>query len=501
MNKKYTRSHSSKPSIFGIAAAGAAAAVLGLASIAPTASAQAPRLMAPPVAADGTLSFADLVERVSPAVVSILVEREVEAPRIPDSLEQFFNFRFGDPNGQAPDNFDDGVRRLEAQGSGFFIDTDGHIVTNNHVVQDAAEVRVRLSNGEEIDAEIVGSDQLTDLAVLKVDPPRNQPFVEFADDVNLRVGDWVLAVGNPFGLGGSVTSGIVSAIGGQNRENQYLDFIQIDAPINRGNSGGPTFDLKGRVVGVNTAIFSPNGGSVGIGFAIPARVAKTTVEQLIANGSVTRGWLGIQLQEVTTEIAAAIGLSESGGVLVADVIDGTPAQKAGLRDGDVILGIAGEDVRNSNELSRRVASFPPGEKVELKVHRDGKIRNFDVTLGQRDDTQTASAEDIPSNDNDSLAADIGLRISELNETLRQQFRVPDNVDGVIVTGVRPGSPAQDAGLQPGVVILQVDGENVTSGDDLRAKIDNAKKADKDAVLLRMQFGANRQFGALSLDRE
>jgi serine protease Do len=194
-------------------------------------------------------------------------------------------------------------------------------------------------------------------------------------------------------------------------------------------------------------------------------------------------------------------LKESGGVLVADVIDGTPAQKAGLRDGDVILGIAGEDVRNSNELSRRVASFPPGEKVALKVHREGKIRNFDVTLGQRDETQTAAAQDIPSNDNDSLARDVGLRVSDLNQTLRQQFRVPDNVNGVVVTGVRPGSPAQEAGLQPGVVILQVDGENVTSSNDLRAKIDNAKSADKDAVLLRMQFGANRQFGALSLDRE
>lgn len=500
LNKLCKDTRSFRRSILAFAAAGAVATALA-AGAATTANAQAPRLMAPPVAADGTLSFADLVERVSPAVVSILVEREVEAPRIPDSLEQFFNFRFGDPNDGGQDGFDGGVRRMEAQGSGFFIDTDGHIVTNNHVVQDADEVRVRLANGDEIDAEVIGVDPLTDLAVLKVDPPRNQAFVEFADDVNLRVGDWVLAVGNPFGLGGTVTSGIVSAIGGQNRENQYLDFIQIDAPINRGNSGGPTFDLKGRVVGVNTAIYSPNGGSVGIGFAIPARAAKETVAQLIENGSVTRGWLGIQLQEVTTEIAAAIGLKHSGGVLVADVIDGTPAQKAGLRDGDVILGIAGEEVRTANELSRRVASFPPGKKVEIEVHRDGKIRNIEVTLGQRDDNQTAAAEDVPSNDNDSLAAELGLRVAEVTQSLRQQFRIPDDVDGVIVVGVRPGSPAQEAGLQPGVVILQVDGEDVRSSDDLRAKIRNAKQAEKDAVLLRMQLGANRQFGALSLDNE
>ncbi|WP_375203658.1 Do family serine endopeptidase [Hyphococcus sp.] len=486
----------------GVLAAGVAATALTAASLGfSTADAQAPRLMAPPLAADGTLSFADLVERVSPSVVSVLVEREVDMRRnVPGGLEEFFNFRFGTPDDNgAPEDFDGGVRRMEAQGSGFFIDNDGHIVTNNHVVEDADKVQVRLANGDEVDAEVVGADPLTDLAVLKIKPQPNQAYVEFADDVNLRVGDWVVAVGNPFGLGGTVTSGIVSAIGGQNRENQYLDFIQIDAPINRGNSGGPTFDLKGRVVGVNTAIFSPNGGSVGIGFAIPARVAKETVAQLIANGSVTRGWLGIQLQEVTTEIAAAIGLDKKGGVLVADVIDGTPAQKAGLEDGDVILGIADADVASANELSRRVASYAPGEKVDLKIQRNGKIRNIKVTLGQRDADSEVAANDVPSNDNDSLAADVGVRIAELNDVLRQQFRVPDDVDGVVVTAVRPGSPAEEAGLQPGVVILQLDGQAVSSGDDLRSKISNAKKAGKDAVLLRMQLGTNRQFGALSLD--
>ncbi len=490
----------------GIVAAGIAASALTAASFGfSAAQAQAPRLMAPPLAADGTLSFADLVERVSPAVVSVLVEREVETRRnLPPQIEDLFQFRFGFPDeqGQGQDDFDNGVRRMEAQGSGFFIDEDGHIVTNNHVVEDADIVKVRLANGDEVDAEVIGTDPLTDLAVLKVEPRKEQAFVDFADDVNLRVGDWVVAVGNPFGLGGTVTSGIVSAIGGQNRANQYVDFLQIDAPINRGNSGGPTFDLKGRVVGVNTAIFSPNGGSVGIGFAIPARTAKDTVAQLIRNGSVTRGWLGIQLQEVTTEIAAAIGLKETGGVLVADVIDGTPAQKAGLEDGDVILGIEGEDVRTANELSRRVASFPPGEKIQLRVQRDGKIRNMTVKLGQRDeDSQVAANDDVPSNDNDSLAADVGVRIAELDQALRQQFRVPDDVDGVVVTAVRPGSPAEEAGLQPGVVILQVDGEEVRNGDDLRNKIENAQDSGKDAVLLRMQFGANRQFGALSLDSQ
>jgi serine protease Do len=489
-----------------VLAAGVAATALTIAGFGfSTAHAQAPRLMAPPVAADGTLSFADLVERVSPSVVSVLVEREIKGPQIPNQLEQFFNFRFGDPNADPNANpnpnrqFESEPRRMQAEGSGFFINKDGYIVTNNHVVEGADEVRVRLSDGEEVKAEIIGTDPLTDLAVLKVKPRANQPYVEFADDVKLRVGDWVVAVGNPFGLGGTVTSGIVSAIGGQDRENQYIDFIQIDAPINRGNSGGPTFDLKGRVVGVNSAIYSPNGGSVGIGFAIPARAAKETVAQLIANGSVTRGWLGIQLQEVTTELAAALGMKERTGVLVAEVLDGAPAQKAGLQDGDVILDIGDDDVDGTNELSRLVAAYAPGETVRVKILRDGRERNISVKLGQREGDQVADANEPSNDDEDSLASKVGIRVSELNDATRQQYRVPDNVEGVLVTGVRPGSPAQDAGLRPGVVILQVDGDNVKTADDLRSKISNARKSKKEAVLLRMQMGENRQFGALSLD--
>ena len=479
----------------GLLLASAAALTLGAAG---AVNAQAPRLMTPPVAADGTLSFADLVERVSPAVVSVLVEREVQSNPLPSQFEEFFNFRFGPPERRS-DPFDDGSRRMQAEGSGFFIDDDGHIVTNNHVVADADKVRVRLANGDEVDAEIVGTDPLTDLAVLKVDPVKKQPYVEFAEGVNLRVGDWVVAVGNPFGLGGTVTSGIVSAIGGQNRENQYLDFIQIDAPINRGNSGGPTFDLKGRVVGVNTAIFSPNGGSVGIGFAIPAKVARETVAQLIANGSVTRGWLGIQLQELTTELAAALELKSRNGVLVDEVLEGTPAAKAGLEDGDVIIEISGAKVDNPNELSRRVASYAPGEKVRVKVLRDGKEKTVNVTLGLRDNLSLDQDADEPANDNDSLSSDIGVRVSELDDNLRQQFRVPRDVDGVIVTAVRPGSPAEDAGLRRGVVILEVEGEDVRTANQLRDKIDNAKESGKEAVLMRMQLGQNRQFGALSLE--
>ena len=485
-----------------IGAALAAGCVLAFSGAFPGAEAQAPRLMAPPLAADGTLSFADLVERVSPAVVSIQVEREVQRPQIPSQLERFFEFneeRGGEEEffgGEEPE-----AERAQAEGSGFFIDAAGHIVTNNHVIADADTVRVALPDGRELPAEVIGSDPLTDLAVLKVAPPKGQPHVDFADDVKLRVGDWVVAVGNPFGLGGTVTSGIVSAIGGQNRENQYLDFIQIDAPINRGNSGGPTFDLKGRVVGVNTAIFSPNGGSVGIGFAIPARVAKSTIAQLIKNGSVTRGWLGIQLQEVTTEIAAALGLDADKGVLVAEVLEGTPAFKSGLKDGDVILGIDGVDVVDANDLSRRVAALAPGEKIDVRVSRESKLRNIKVTLGERDgEEQVAEVDDEPANDNDSMGVELGVRISDLDDALRDQYRIPDDVKGAVVTAVRPGSAGQEAGLRPGVVILEVDGADVKNANDLRAKIKNAKGAEKDAVLIRMQFGANRQFGALSLDQ-
>ncbi len=489
----------------GVVAAGLFAGAGAL--LAPGASAQAPRLVAPPpAAADGSLSFADLVERVSPAVVSVLVEREIERPRVPEALQDFFGFRFGapdqGPNGQGGgDDFDGGVQRAEAQGSGFFIDAAGHVVTNNHVVEDADSIRIRLADGKEVQATLVGADPLTDLAVLKVEPPKGQAFVQFAEDVNLRVGDWVIAVGNPFGLGGSVTSGIVSAIGGENREGQFLDFIQIDAPINRGNSGGPTFDLKGRVVGVNTAIYSPNGGSVGIGFAIPAAVAKETVAQLIGSGSVTRGWLGVSIQPMTTEIAAALGRKDTNGALIAEVLDGSPAQKAGFENGDLVLKLNGRGIASPRDLTRSVSALSPGEKAKVSVLRNGAEKQLTVTLGQRDQEQLAANDDEPSRSEDSLSKNVGLRVAELTDSMRQQFRIPDGVNGVLVTAVRPGSAAEDAGLRPGVVILQIDGAAVTTTSSLKTKIADAQKAGKEAVLLRLQLGSAKQFSALKIEGE
>ena len=451
----------------------------------------------------GQLSFADVVERVSPAVVSVLVEREVEAPqrpRVPPGFERFFGFP-GIPDG-GPDNDDpfeeDGVRRAAAQGSGFFIDGAGHIVTNHHVVSDGTDIKVALADGKELDAELIGSDPLTDLAVLKVKPPKGQRYVTFAEDVNLRVGDWVVAVGNPFGLGGTVTSGIVSAIGGRNREQQYLDLIQIDAAINRGNSGGPAFDLSGTVVGVNVAIYSPNGGNVGIGFAIPAATAKATVAQLIDNGEVTRGYLGINLAPVSEDIAAALDLEDTDGVLVDNVNDGTPADKAGVRNGDVITKIDNRLVRGPNDLSRRIANYPPGRKIKVEVVRDGRTQTLNVTLGERpSEVELAQSEPV-FEDESSTLEELGVRVSSLTDSLRSRYRIEEEVRGVVATAVKPGSPAERAGLQPGVVILEFDRKPVTSPGDLENKIKNARESKKDAAFIRFQSGSVKRYSALRL---
>ncbi|MEM1191792.1 MAG: Do family serine endopeptidase [Pseudomonadota bacterium] len=450
----------------------------------------------------GLLSFADVVESVSPSVVSVLVERSVELPRgrpqVPPGFERFFGF----PEDQQEDNDDpfredNNTRRAEAQGSGFFIDKKGHIVTNNHVVEDAESVRVRLSDGREVDAEIVGTDAFTDLAVLKVKPQATQSYVEFAEKESLRVGDWVVAVGNPFGLGGTVTSGIVSAIGGQNREQQYVDLIQIDAAINRGNSGGPAFDLTGRVIGINVAIYSPNGGSVGIGFAIPADTAKATIAQLIENGTVTRGWLGIALGDVDEALADALSLSSTDGVLVEQVQPDTPAQAGGVENGDVITSIDGKAVNGPNDLSRRIANYPPGRKIKIGLVRDGRTRNVTVTLGKRDEEQTIAALD-PSVPEESVERELGVRISSITPALRERYRLDEDATGVVVTAVKAGSAAEEAGLRTGVVIAEVENQKIRSPGDFEDRIAAAKKSSKGAALLRLQRGTVKQYSALKL---
>lgn len=459
----------------------------------PPAHAQAPRLLSPNAAGDGTLSFADLVERVSPAVVSILVEREVEQPEVPEELERFFQFRRAP---QQNDDFD-GAPRMEAQGSGFFVDVDGHIVTNNHVIEGADEIRVRLTDGKELTAELIGSDPLTDLAVLKVKADKSRPFVAFSDDVNLRVGDWVVAVGNPFGLSGTVTSGIVSAIGRDG--GQFTDFIQIDAPINRGNSGGPTFDLKGRVVGVNTAIYSTTGGSVGIGFAIPAKLAKDTVAQLIETGSVTRGWLGVSIQPLDDSLAGALGLDDEKGALVTEVLPETPAAKAGFESGDLVLTVDSKAIDDPRDLTQTISAFAPGEKVRVKILRGGKEKTLSVTLGERDAEPSAANDNTSSpEDDESLSAKVGIKVARLTQELRDQFRVPEGTDGVVITGVQRNSAAAEAGLRPGVIILQADYQSVTTPEALERVVLAAEKAGKEALFLQIQLGQVKQFSALPL---
>src|SRR5215207_574853 len=332
-------------------------------------------------------SFADVVEKVKPAVVSVRVKVNTVADRggdgddaeafgLPDRppgspMDRFFR-RFRDQQGGAGSQFRQGPRRnAEAQGSGFFISADGYVVTNNHVVDSAAEVQVTMDDGRTLDAKVVGTDPKTDLAVLKVKEGGNFPYVPFAAKAP-RVGDWVVAIGNPYGLGGTVTAGIVSARGRDIGSGPYDDFLQIDAPVNRGNSGGPTFDTSGRVIGVNTAIFSPSGGSIGIGFAIPSDTVQRVVDDLKSNGQVTRGWIGIQIQPVTDEIADSIGLSKASGALVADVTGDSPAAKAGLKAGDAVTAVNGQSVSGPRELARTIAAIRPGSDAKLTVWRDGK---------------------------------------------------------------------------------------------------------------------------------
>lgn len=457
-----------------------------------------PQLKAPDANFIQQLSFADLVEEVSPAVVSIRTESEVAARsggmRLPPEFERMLPPEFrGDRGG----NGEGGpTRRALGQGSGFFINANGHIVTNNHVIDGADEITVVLNSGTELKATLVGTDPSTDLAVLKVEPDAEQRYVRFSGDTDLRVGDYVLAVGNPFGLGGSVTSGIVSAIGREDRTNRtpYADFIQIDASINRGNSGGPTFDLKGNVVGVNTAIISPTGGNVGIGLAVPADVAADIVDQLIKEGAVTRGWLGVSIGDLDEGLAAAVGLSGTEGALVQSVQEGSPAQTAGFKDGDVVLQFDSKPVDSAAGLTRLVGGVAPGKTVRAKVFRDGKDRVLSVTLAKRDSREAKQAEDggaAPGTD--EMSMDLGVSFSSLNDATRDRLGFEEEVAGVLVTDVERGSEAAEAGIREGMVVTRADNKQVKSPKDIEKAVNAAKSRGKEAVLIRVQTPARGGF--------
>lgn len=431
-------------------------------------------------------SFADIAERLLPAVVNISTTQTIRRPQGDVPMPQF-------PPGSPFEEFfrdffeQQGVpRKVTSLGSGFVIDPKGVIVTNNHVIDAAEEITVTFSDGETLPAEVVGRDPKTDIAVLRVKPKKALPAVEFGDSDKARVGDWVLAVGNPFGLGGSVSVGIVSARNRTINEGPYDDFIQTDAAINRGNSGGPLFDLAGRVVGVNTAIISPTGGSVGIGFAVPSNVVQPVVRQLVQFGETRRGWLGVRIQTVTPEMAEAMSLDKAEGALVAGVTEGGPAAKAGIKPGDVIVAFDGKPVKEMRMLPRIVADTTIGKRVGVDIIRNGERRTVQVRIGRLEDAErTASTEVETSRDSpaQSQTNALGLALAPLTSELRSRYQIASSVKGVVVTRVDPLGPAAKEGIAPGDVIVEVAQEPVTQPQEVAAKVAKATAGNKKSVLL------------------
>jgi serine protease Do len=440
------------------------------------------------------VGFADIVAKVKPAVISVRVKMERTTGSGSDDLvppgspfERFFR-RFGLPD--LP-KLPSGHELITGQGSGFFISSDGYAVTNNHVVQDAENVEVTTDAGKAYKAKVIGTDPRTDLALIKVDG-KDFPYVKLADTTP-RVGDWVLAVGNPFGLGGTVTAGIVSARGRDIGAGPYDDFIQIDAPVNKGNSGGPAFDVDGNVIGVNTAIFSPSGGSVGIAFAIPADTVKSVINQLRENGKVTRGWIGVQIQPVTQDIADSMGLKRATGALVAEPQPNSPAAKAGIRSGDVITSVNGIEVHDARDLARRIGTMAPGTTVMLGLIHDGQEKTVTLTLGTLPNEKQASNEEKNKHANtDTDLPQLGLTLAPASKVSGAEGK------GVVVTGVTDSGIAADHGLRVGDIIVEVGGKSVSTPAEVRQGLADARKSGKHTVLLRVKSGEDTRFVALPL---
>lgn len=452
-------------------------------------------------------SFADLAEQLLPSVVNVSTTQNlegnsgIEMPQLPPGspFEEFFRefMERSQPRSQQQPR-----RRATSLGSGFIVDTEGHIVTNNHVIQDADEITVTLHDDTRLEAKIIGRDAKTDIAVLKVEPTPKLVPVRFGDSDAIRVGDWIIAIGNPFGFGGTVTAGIISARGRDINAGPYDDFLQTDASINRGNSGGPMFDLDGGVIGINTAIFSPSGGSIGIGFAIPSRVAEPVIKQLIETGTVKRGWLGVRIQAVTEEIATALGLKEATGALVASVIPGGPAEKAKLKDGDVILTFDGKPITEMRRLPRVVADTPVDSTVPITVWRNGHEQSLKVKVGALEDTEeTKTASSSPSPDRNSAGEEVkslGLTVVGIDRRTRERFNLDEDARGVIVTDVNLTGPAAEQGIRAGDRILEVAQEEVSTPKQLIAKVQAAKTSGRKAVLLLIESQSGMRFVAIRL---
>ncbi|UFW51887.1 MULTISPECIES: Do family serine endopeptidase [Bradyrhizobium] len=462
--------------------------------------------VAPAQAAEGAATpqgFGDLVAKVKPAVISVRVKIDQDNDKSAmmqqnrmdsdedspfDQFSRQFGFRGPGMNGMPRQRH----QVITGEGSGFFISADGYAVTNNHVVDHAESVQVTMDDGTVYTAKVVGTDPKTDLALIKVDGKKDFPFVKFSDQ-KPRIGDWVVAVGNPFGLGGTVTAGIVSASGRDIGNGPYDDFIQIDAPINKGNSGGPAFDMSGNVIGVNTAIFSPSGGSVGIGFDIPASTAKLVVAQLKDKGAVTRGWLGVQVQPVTSDIADSLGLKEARGAIVDNPQDGSPAAKAGIEAGDVITAVNGTAIKDSRDLARTIATLAPGTSVKLDVFHKGAAKTVTLALGELPNERQAQGKTGEGKvQPDAGTPRLGLSLAPAGEVQGAGQK------GVVVTEVDPQGPAAQRGIQTGDVILNVGGKAVANVGDVRSELAQAKSSGKRSVLLQVKSAEATRFVAVPL---
>lgn len=457
-----------------------------------------------PAAARGPDGIADVAEKVIDAVVNISTSQTVDArggdgpnamPQLPPGspFEEFFDDFFKNRRGGGGRGADKGggnnfqPRKVNSLGSGFIIDASGIVVTNNHVIADADEINVILNDGTKIKAEVMGRDKKTDLAVLKFKPEKTLTAVKFGDSDKLRLGEWVVAIGNPFSLGGTVTAGIVSARNRDINSGPYDNYIQTDAAINRGNSGGPLFNLDGEVIGVNTAIISPSGGSIGIGFAVPSKTVAGVVDQLRQYGETRRGWLGVRIQQVTDEIAESLSIKPARGALIAGVDDKGPAKPAGIEPGDVIVKFDGKDIKEMKDLPRAVADTAVGKAVDVLIIRKGKEETKQVTLGRLQDddkpVQASVKSSTPEAEKTPTQKALGLDLAALDKTLRTKFKIKDSVKGVIITSVDNASDAAEKRLSAGDVIVEVAQEAVTNGGDVKKRIDQLKKDGKKSVLL------------------
>lgn len=459
-------------------------------------------VQAPVFAKGAPEGFADLAERLMPAVVNISTSQTVSQSKAENNVPPPFQDFFEDFMKRLPQQEGPRKRKVSSLGSGFVINPDGIIVTNNHVVEDADEIIVNFADGQKYDATLIGRDPKTDLAVLKIEAKRKFPFVKLGDSQKARVGDWVIAIGNPFGLGGSLSAGIISAINRNIHSGPYDAFIQTDAAINRGNSGGPLFNMDGEVIGVNSSIISPSGGSVGIGFSIPSDLAQTVIDQLIEYGETRRGWLGVRIQPVTEELAETLGMKTSKGALVSEVMEKGPASRGGIRVRDVITRFDGKDVDSPRDLSRIVADTAIEKKVMVDVFRDGKEIKVSIVTGRMEEADFAAGGDgqgsAPDEPKETEVA--GITLTDLDDTTREQIGLDEAVKGALVAGVDPESLAHESGIRRGDVIIEIARNQVSSAKAAHAELEKAIKSNQKSVLVYVQNASGIRFVALKLSK-